>query len=82
MIQKGYETNFKTMQKAFTNKDVCIMECMDRQTGKPVIAVCASYKDKDGMFVTVPLAKMFDGNPYEEMYSPMEVDMMAEGVPV
>jgi len=33
--------------------------------------VCACYRDaKTEEIVTVPLAKLFDGNPYEELIPP------------
>jgi len=70
-IAEGYQTNFKTLLKAIGNNDVLLMECKDAKTGNPVVVVCACYQDaKTKEIVTVPLAKLFDGNPYEELIPP------------
>ena len=69
-IQKGYKANFETMKAAFANGDVCIMECTDTTTKKPVIVICAAQREDDGDVTFVPLAKMFDGNPYNELEPP------------
>jgi hypothetical protein len=70
-IAKGYKANFETLLKAMSNGDALLMECKDAKTGKPVFVVCACYHDaKTEEIVTVPLAKLFDGNPYEELTPP------------
>ena len=69
-IQKGYKANFMTMKAAFANGDVCLLECTDTATGKPVIVVCAAQSHANGDTTFVPLAKMFDGNPYNELEPP------------
>lgn len=66
MIAKGHKANFETMKRAFAAGHVAIMECSDAKTGAPVIVVCATQY-RDGQCEFVPLAKMFDGNPYEEL---------------
>lgn len=63
----GYKNNFETLGKAFDNGDVCLMECTDKLTKEKVAVICAIFKDADGMINTVPLAKMFNGNPYDEL---------------
>jgi hypothetical protein len=70
MITKGYRANFETLKKAFKNKAVALMECTDAVTGKPVIAICA-VNTVNGEYEFSPLAKMFDGNPYEELNPPI-----------
>ena len=69
MISKGHKANFETLKKAFKNKAVALMECTDAETGKPVIAVCA-INTVNGEYEFIPLANMFDGNPYEELNPP------------
>jgi hypothetical protein len=69
MIAKGYKANFETLCRAIENGDVCLMECNDAVTGKPVMVVCAVQRDGDS-FEMMPLAKLFDGNPYEELIPP------------
>ena len=70
MISKGHQANFETLKKAFKNKAVALMECTDAVTGKPVITICA-ITVIDGEYSFTPFAKMFDGNPYEELLPPM-----------
>lgn len=70
MITKGYRANFETLERAFKHGDVALMECTDAVTGKPVIAICA-VDTVNGECEFSPLAKMFDGNPYEELNPPI-----------
>ena len=68
-IQEGYVKNFETLKRATNNGDLALMECTDKATGRPVITVCA-VQFVEGEYEIVPLAKMFDGNPYEELDPP------------
>ena len=62
--------NFTTMQNAFANGDVALVECIDKATGNTVPVMCAvQYHDNDEVEM-VPLAKMFAGNPYDELGPP------------
>ena len=69
MIAKGYKTNFDTLCRAIRHGDVALMECNDAKTGQPVVVVCA-VQTEGGSFEMIPIAKMFDGNPYEELIPP------------
>jgi hypothetical protein len=68
-IPKGYKHNLNIICKAAANDDLCILECNDAKTGEPVIVICAANRGEDEIEL-VPLAKMFDGNPYEEVIPP------------
>ena len=70
MISKGHKAYFETLLRADKNGEVCVMECTDAKTGETVIAVCAVGRDANGDFQMTPLAKMFNGNPYEELLPP------------
>jgi hypothetical protein len=72
-IAEGYKTNFETLKLAMKYEDVCLMECTDVATKKPAIVICAVNRPHDdkGEFVMVPIAKMFDGNPYDELEPPV-----------
>lgn len=73
-ISKGYQANFQTLQRAEANGDLALLECKDAKSGQPVIAVVAVRPGaKPGMVEFVPLAKMFDGNPYEELLPPEDM---------
>lgn len=68
-ILEGYKANFEILKRACKNGDLALMECQDKATQKTVIAICAVGKEK-GEYVFSPVAKMFDGNPYEELNPP------------
>jgi len=68
-IAIGYKENFETLCCAVKNGDVCIVECTDKITHQLVNVICAVSADGTDV-VLAPLAKMFDGNPYEELDPP------------
>lgn len=68
-ISKGHKANFETLKRAAANGHLALVECTDKKTGATVIAVCAI--GRDGSDYTVhPFARMFDGNPYDELNPP------------
>jgi len=67
----GYKLNFQTLCKAVENDDVCLMACVDKATGKDVAVICA-VSEEGNLKIMIPLAKMFDGNPYDELIPPGE----------
>lgn len=68
-IAQSYKTNFETLNRAARNGDLTLVECTDKKTGEPVIALCAVYL-YEGEYNIVPFARMFDGNPYDELNPP------------
>lgn len=70
-IHKGHRANFETLRRACLDEHLTLMECVDKATGKPVMTLCA-VEEFGGEFLFTPFAKMFDGNPYEELVAPME----------
>jgi len=68
-LLKGHRMQFETLQAAFRNGDVALMECQDKTTGK-YVAVIVAVNRVDGEFEFVPFAKLFDGDPYEEVNPP------------
>ena len=70
-VEEGYKRNFATLIQAVVSGNVALLDCRDRQTGKPVrVIVALSQEAERGDVTFVPLAKMFDGNPYEEVDPP------------
>lgn len=68
-IEKGYVSNFQTLIRAVKNGDIALLECTDAATGDKVVAVCAVQVD--GLEVEMlPIAKLFNGNPYDELVPP------------
>lgn len=68
-IPEGHRQNFNTLLEAAKHADLALVECSERGTGKPVFAICTVERDSDE-FVITPIARMFDGNPYEELNPP------------
>ncbi len=69
MIPEGHKKNLQTIKRAAGDGRLVLIECTDAKTGQPVITLGAVSDDKDG-YAFVPLAKLFDGNPYEELMPP------------
>ena len=69
MIPQPYKDNFNTLDKAFSNGAVCLLECHDRATGNPAYVICAvNHQSPD--YQLVPFARLFDDNPYELLAPP------------
>lgn len=66
MIPKGHKNNFETLKQAAAHGDLALMECQSSATGMPVMVICAVNRGQDE-FEFVPVAKLFDGNPYDEV---------------
>lgn len=69
MIEQGYLDNFNTLLRASDNGALCIVECTHSETGVPVITICAVQQDGENIEM-IPVAKLFDGNPYKELIPP------------
>jgi hypothetical protein len=70
-IPQAHRDNFETMRKACFNGDLSLMECED-SNGNPVFVICMNNRYENGDVEFVPVAKMFDNDPYEEVFPPME----------
>lgn len=69
-ISDGYKHNFNTLIQAAKNDDLALLKTYDKITGKPVYAICAVQRETNGATM-IPLAKLFDGNPYDELDPPV-----------
>lgn len=61
--------NFDTIQRAFENNDMALVECTTWD-GNLAYVICATQGYPDGSTELIPLAKLFDGNPYDELCPP------------
>ena len=69
-IPKVFSQNFNTLLEAVRDGNVALMECTNQETEQPVYVICAvEYDGSDYTFV--PFAKLFDGDPYEEVTPPV-----------
>jgi len=72
-IPEGYKANFETILRAARNEDLALVECTNKDTGKPAYVLAAiSGVGPDDKMEVVPLAMMFDGSPYELLIPPSE----------
>lgn len=70
MLTKDDKARFETIERAFRNGDVALMDCADAATGESVAVMCAINRNDDGSFEFVPFAKLLRGNPYEQLVPP------------
>jgi Family of unknown function (DUF6117) len=68
-ISKGDRRNFQTILEAARRGDLALLECVDTESGTPRSVVCAVNR-RDQEFEFVQLAKLFHGNPYNELEPP------------
>jgi hypothetical protein len=67
--------NFETLQRAFKDGSLALVECQDFKTGEYRAVLCAVNRPGDGAEVDlVPLGHMCVGNPYEEYTPPIAND--------
>ena len=73
-LSKSIKQNFKSLETAFKNGDVALMDCQEKATGKSVALICAinwtyPHESREPVAEFVPFAVMIAGNPFE-MYNP------------
>lgn len=70
MISRKARLLFDNVCAAAHEHELCLAECTDRRTGKKVNVICAATTE-DGVVVRFrPLARLFSGNPYNEVAPP------------
>jgi hypothetical protein len=78
-IRDGDKTNFETLQRAWKEGNVALMDATRKSDGTQVALVCAMGV-KDGMVYPTPLAVMIESNPFED-FTPPEGMEETEGSP-
>lgn len=68
-IEPGHVANFETLRRACKAGDLALLDCRDKRTGQPARVIVAVHFD-GAEYTFVPLARMFDGNPYDELDPP------------
>lgn len=69
-LASGDMANFGTLQRASSHGDLALLECQDKATGEYRAVVVVVQRGTDGSVEFLPVAKMFSGNPYEEILPP------------
>lgn len=68
-IPEGYKENLEVLKRAAANGDLAIVECQDKKTKEPTFVICA-VSHEEGEYQIVPIARMFDDNPYTLLNPP------------
>jgi len=58
---------FECIKAGVEDKNLCLVECTDDRTGEDVVALCGAIEMGEGRTMFIPVAKMFDGNPFEQI---------------
>ena len=72
-IVEAHKPNFKTLQQAFKDGQVGLVECYDTRLGEVVAVLCAFNKEfVDGKeeVLFVPFATLLNGDPYSILQPP------------
>ena len=69
MVSKKARLLFGNVCAAAHEHALCLAECTDRRTGKKVNVICATSTE-GGVVCMQPLARLFSGNPYNEVVPP------------
>jgi hypothetical protein len=69
-INPGNRKNLDTINAAARDGNLCLMLCHWKDSGKPVDVLCAVNRQENSDSAFVPLATLFDGNPYELLLPP------------
>lgn len=69
-LGKGDKDNFNNIIKAAKGGQLALIECTDAKTGKPVATLVFVNHEDDGGVSFVPVARLFDDNPYEQLIPP------------
>ena len=77
-LRDGDKKNFETLQKVFEDGNQAIIEC-ETIDGKYVAVICAITKQEDGSVIVQPFARMFLGDPSDEIVEPPELEKVTTG---
>lgn len=69
-IVQDHKKNFETLQRAFKEGHVCLMDCVENSTGEHVAVICAVHQDGNNYNMT-PFARFFNGDPYKLLTPPI-----------
>ena len=66
----GHRTNFDTLRQAALHNDLALMDCRHRDTGEAIAVLCAANRRPRGEIDFVPLAMLFNNNPFDFLVPP------------
>ena len=68
-IPRKARDSYIALNEAALDHRLCLAQCEDVRTGLKVFVVC-SIEQENGCTTYVPLARLFNGNPANEVTSP------------
>lgn len=78
-LKPGDVANFETLKRVFADGAAALVECTD-QSGEYVATICAITVDEEtDERVITPFARLFAGNPYDELVPPGAEETDADG---
>jgi hypothetical protein len=70
-IPDAIKNNFHTLEQAFKNGDIALLECRSRADGEPAYPICAinviRQSGTEPEMEMVPFGLMFSGDPYQTL---------------
>ena len=63
------QRDFETLRSACHAGALVLIQALDAETREPRAVVCAARRESNGAMKLMPLAKLFDGNPFDELIS-------------
>ncbi len=69
VFPKRARMTFHNLTDCAREHTLVLAQCEDRKTGKKTYVVCEQYSDH-GAIRFNPVARLFDGNPYNEITPP------------
>jgi hypothetical protein len=69
-LSVGDKQNFDTLHRAIVAGDAALLECQSVATGSPVAVICAANRLAGDGAEFVPLAMLFNDNPYRAVNPP------------
>jgi len=68
-IPRKARDSYIALSEAALDNRLCLTRCADVRTGLPAFVICA-IEQHDGITDYIPLARLFNGNPSNEVTSP------------
>ena len=83
-IREEHQQVFQAIVHALVNNALVVVECINKQSGKPVTCLCAAVSNKSAMegatpadLRFLPLAQLFEGDPNDTIAVPKGISLPA-----
>lgn len=73
-VDPRHAHNFSVCVDALLNGDLVLLPCSDANTGQPITVACViSGTGKPGETIAIPMFRMFDGDPLQQVKLPEDM---------